>query len=141
MYKCSLEAHVWVPFILVKQFYAIKMFAVFWMQNQTLLSQVKCHASAHHKHSLKPHGITSLSKTESSFRVKERKWSHLVLYGSLRPCGLYSPWNSLLSPWNSSGQNTLVGSLSLLQWIFQTQESNRGLLHCRQILYQLEESN
>ena len=30
-----------------------------------------------------------------------------------------------------------VGSLSLLQQIFLTQESNRGLLHCRQILYQL----
>ena len=30
-----------------------------------------------------------------------------------------------------------VGSLCLLQWIFQIQESNRGLLHCRQILYQL----
>ena len=28
-------------------------------------------------------------------------------------------------------------SLSLLQQIFLTQESNRGLLHCRQILYQL----
>ena len=30
-----------------------------------------------------------------------------------------------------------VGSLSLLQEIFLTQESNRGLLLCRQILYQL----
>ena len=34
-------------------------------------------------------------------------------------------------------KNTGVGSLSLLQWIFLTQESNWGLLHCRQILYQL----
>ena len=34
-------------------------------------------------------------------------------------------------------KNTGVGSLSLLQWIFQTQELNRGLLHCRQILYRL----
>ena len=40
-------------------------------------------------------------------------------------------------PWNSLGQNTGVGSLSLLQGIFLTQESNRGLLHCRRILYQL----
>ena len=30
-----------------------------------------------------------------------------------------------------------MGSLSLLQGIFPTQESNRGLLHCRCILYQL----
>ena len=87
---------------------------------------------------------------------------------SLQPNGLYSPWNSL-------GQNTGVGSLSLLQGIFLTQgsnpclplqadslpaepqgkpknigmgisllqqiflteELNPGLLHCRQILYQL----
>ena len=34
-------------------------------------------------------------------------------------------------------KNTEVGRLSLLQQIFQTQESNWGLLHCRQILYQL----
>ena len=34
-------------------------------------------------------------------------------------------------------KNTGVGSLFLLQWIFPTQESNRGLLHCRRILYQL----
>ena len=34
-------------------------------------------------------------------------------------------------------KNTGVGSLSLLQQIFPTQELNWGLLHCRQILYQL----
>ena len=34
-------------------------------------------------------------------------------------------------------KNTGVGSLSLLQGIFPTQESNQGLLHCRLILYQL----
>ena len=34
-------------------------------------------------------------------------------------------------------QETGVGSLSLLQRIFPTQELNWGLLHCRQILYQL----
>ena len=39
--------------------------------------------------------------------------------------------------WNSPGHSTGVGSLSLLQGTFLIQESNRGLLHCRQILYQL----
>ena len=34
-------------------------------------------------------------------------------------------------------RNTGVGSLSFLQRIFLAQESNWGLLHCRQILYQL----
>ena len=32
---------------------------------------------------------------------------------------------------------TGVGSLSLLHWVFPTQELNRCLLHCRWILYQL----
>ena len=33
--------------------------------------------------------------------------------------------------------NTGVGSLSLLQQIFPTEELNQGVLHCRWILYQL----
>ena len=49
---------------------------------------------------------------------------------SLRPHGLYSSWNS-------PGQNTGVGGLSLLQGIFPTQGLNPGLTHCRWILYQL----
>ena len=49
---------------------------------------------------------------------------------SLQPHGLHSPWNS-------PGQNTGVGSFSLLQGIFLTERSNPGLPHCRQILYQL----
>ena len=49
---------------------------------------------------------------------------------SLWPHGLYRLWNS-------PGQNTGVGSLSLLQGIFPTQGLKSGLPHCRQILYQL----
>ena len=41
------------------------------------------------------------------------------------------------SPWNSPGQNTGVSSLFLLQRVFPTQGLNPGLLHYRQILYQL----
>ena len=42
-------------------------------------------------------------------------------------------------PSESSGKlkNTGVGSLSLLQGIFLTQESNQGILHWRRTLYQL----
>ena len=43
----------------------------------------------------------------------------------------------LHSPWNSPGQDTAVGSRSLLQGIFPTQGSNPGLPHCRQILSRL----
>ena len=53
-----------------------------------------------------------------------------VVSNSLRPHELYSPWSS-------PDQNTGVGSLPLLQQIFLAQESNWGLLHCRQVLYQL----
>ena len=96
--------------------------------------------------------------------------SHSVVSNSLRPHGLYSPWNSVgqntgvgslsflwgnlpnpgIKPRSSTLQpdslpakpqgklkNTGVGSLSHLQWIFPTQESNQGLLHCRWIFYQL----
>ena len=35
--------------------------------------------------------------------------------------------HGLFSPWNSPGQNTGVGSLSLLQGVFPTQGSNPGL--------------
>ena len=45
--------------------------------------------------------------------------------------------DSLLSEPAGKPKNTGVGSLSLFQGNFQTQELNLGLLHCRQILYQL----
>ena len=46
---------------------------------------------------------------------------------------LYSTIQTIQSP----GQNTGVGSLSLLQQIFPIQGLNPGLPHCRQILYHL----
>ena len=60
------------------------------------------------------------------------KWneSHSVMSNSLSPHELYSPWNS-------PGQNTEVGSLSLLHGTFPTEALNPGLPHYRQILYQL----
>ena len=50
---------------------------------------------------------------------------------------LFQTGHRLYSPWNTPGQNTGVGSCSLLQGIFPTQGSNSGLPHCRWILYQL----
>ena len=55
---------------------------------------------------------------------------HLCWMDSLQPRGLFSPWNF-------PGQNTEVGSLSLLQGIFPIQGLNPGLPHCRHNLYQL----
>ena len=58
----------------------------------------------------------SVQRSKEGF-LEEESESHSVLSDSLQPHG--------------------VASLSLLQGIFPTQESNQGLLHCRQILYQL----
>ena len=68
-------------------------------------------------------------KVKSKFpkNVKESE-SCSVVSDSLWPHGLYSPWNS-------PGQSTGVGSLSLLQGIYPTQGLNPGLPHCRWILY------
>ena len=45
--------------------------------------------------------------------------------------------HGLYSSWNSSVQNTGVGTLSLLHGMIPTQGWNPSLLHCRRILYQL----
>ena len=66
----------------------------------------------------------------SSAFVNEVSESCSVVSDSLRPHELYSPWNS-------TGQNNGVDSLSLLQGVIPTQGSNVGLPHCRQILYPL----
>ena len=58
--------------------------------------------------------------------VKVKSESRSVVSDSLRPHGLQRPWNS-------PGQTTGVGSLSLLQGIFPTQ----SLLNCRWTLYRL----
>ena len=92
--------------------------------------------------------------------------SRSVTHDWLRPRGLFSPWNSpgqntgggslsllqgnLPNPGSpklradslpaepqGKSKSTGMGSLSLLQQIFLTQESNQGLLHCMWILYQL----
>ena len=63
-------------------------------------------------------------------KVKVKVKSLSLVSDSLWPLGLYSPWNS-------PGQNTGVGSCSLLQGLFPTQRSNPHLPHCRWILYQL----
>ena len=65
-----------------------------------------------------------------NYLLWEWKWkplSHVCLFAT--------PW-TIYSPCISPGQNTGVGSHSILQGIFPTQGSNPGLSHCRQILYQ-----
>ena len=92
------------------------------------LSQKQINSSKSHKKS-RVWGRDSFKKKKKkqiTFGRKESE-SHSVMSNSLWPHGLYSPRNS-------PGQDTEVGSRSLLQGIFPTQGSNPGLPHCRRIL-------
>ena len=60
----------------------------------------------------------SLIILQSGLAFESESESLSVLSDSLWPNGLYSPWNS-------PGQNTGVGSLSLLQGIFPTQDQTQ----------------
>ena len=77
------------------------------------------------KPSGRPSGHHSLSN-QSEVKVKVTQ-----------PCPTLSDPMDYTSPWNSPGQNTGVGSLSLLWGILPTQGLNPGLPHCGWILYQL----
>ena len=111
---------------------------------RTMLALKKKVGMCHFNHSILSLSEPSLLCSHHTFFLKssalfdglltrwEVKWSESlsVVSDSLWLHGLYSPWSS-------PGQNTGVGSLSLLQGIFPTQGSDSGLLHCRQILYEL----
>ena len=69
-----------------------------------------------------PLGLTGLEHYKTIF-------GPIFIYDKLKWKLLSHVW--LYSPWNSPGQNTGVGSLSLLQGIFPTMGLNLGLPHCR----------
>ena len=88
------------------------------------------HISAHI--CINAHKCTYLHKWHISvFPWKWKSLGHVHLFATP---GLYSPWNS-------PGQNTGVGSLSLLQGIFPTLGSNPDLPRCRWILLPAEWSS
>ena len=95
-----------------------------WSENPSVVSD-----------SLRPHGLYTV---HGILQARILEWvaflfsrGFFLIQGSTLQAGSL-PAEPLGKP-----KNTGVGSLSLLQRIFPTQESNRGLLHCRQILYQL----
>ena len=70
------------------------------------------------------------------------EWVAMPSFRDLRNPGIKPRSRALQTdslPYKPRGEpkNTGVGSLSLLQGIFPTQDSNWGLLHCRRILYWL----
>ena len=79
----------------------------------------------------------SVASRMSALTPSEREHvSCSVVSHSLRPHQLKP--TRFLCPWNSPGKTTGVGSHSLLQGIFLTQEVNMSLPHCRQILDHLD---
>ena len=103
---------------------------------------------------------TAKIESESHSVISDSSWSHglynpwnspsqnhtvrslFLLSGDLPNPGIKprSPTlqvDSLPAEPQGKSKNTGVGSPSLLQWIFPTQEWSPALLHCRQILYQL----
>ena len=91
-------------------------------------------------YSFRPHGLWPSRHVYPWGFSRQKYWTRL-------PC---PPTNPGIEPkfpalhtdsftvWaTQEAQDTGVGSLSLLQGIFPTQELNHGLLHCRWILYQL----
>ena len=87
---------------------------------------------------LGPHGLYSLRNSPAGIL----EWVAFSSPGDLPNTGIEPRYHSLQAdslPAEPQGKpkNTGVGSLSLFQQIFPTQESNQGLLHYRWILYQL----
>ena len=91
--------------------------------------------------------LSVLSNSATSWTIQSMEFSRLEYWsgqpfhslGDLPNPGIESRYPSLQAdslPAEPQGKpkNTRVGSLSLLQRIFPTWESNRGLLHCRWIL-------
>ena len=90
--------------------------------------------------------------TDSQHYCQTYDWRSLQMIPALSTSSSWGPrsgesekwkWKSLshiqllATPWNSPGQNTGVGSLSLFQGILPTQGLNLDLPHCRHNLYQL----
>ena len=102
-----------------------------WAEKQLVKSAIACEHSAVTLYP-RPHGDPAPIRTSafifypsplcSSHTTFLESESRSVMSNSLQPHGLYSPCNC-------PGQNTGVGSLSLLQGIFPTQGSNPGLPH------------
>ena len=110
-----------IAFLLGNYHYDLLLYALI-KQNCPLTGQICCTVN---------HSWDILSK-RLYFTGLKPKWSEVK---AVQSCWLFMTSWTIYSPWSPPGQNTGVGSLSLLQGIFPTQGLDPGLLHCRQILY------
>ena len=125
--------------------YLLRRIALCWQQ--TTQTQVQKQRLIWRTTSVTPQEMRGMWTQVVAMRLVTRShtpnifWMWVVVVSSLNcvqplwPHGLYP--DRLLCPWDSPGKNTGVDCHFLLQGIFLTQESNPGLLHCRQIVYQL----
>ena len=83
------------------------------------------------------------SSIHGIFQARVLEWGAIafsrgvLINPGIEPRSLTLQMDSLPAEPQVKYKNTEVGSLSLLQQLFLTQESNWGLLHYRRILYQL----
>ena len=107
----------------------------FWavvLSRSVVSDSLWCHVTIAHQVPL-PMGILQARILEQVDIPSSRASSH----PGIEPRSLTLQVDSLLSKPPGKPMNAGVGSLSLLQGVFLTQESNWGLLHCCWILYQL----
>ena len=103
------------------------------------LTHIHTHTHTHTHNTLTHNTLThTLTHTRRWGAPAHTRWglcavlSCSVMSDSLQPHGLYP--SRFLCPWDSSGKNTRVSFLALLQGISLTQRLNPDLLHCRRIL-------
>ena len=87
--------------------------------------------------SLQPHGLSVEFSRPEYWRGYPFPFPEDLPNPEIEPRSPTFQADSLPAELQEKPKNTGVGSLSLLQQIFPTQESDRGLLLCRRILYQL----
>ena len=129
----------WLHGVLVKQSPGCKLLYIEWISNKVLLYNTGNYIlylvinTIEKNLSIYLSIYIYLSISESLCYTPESKSvNRSVVFNSLQPHGLQP---TRLCPWNSPVKNTGVGCHSLLQWIFPTQGSNPGLLHCRPIFF------
>ena len=113
--------------------------AHFWMEQRIIISftSLGCGASYPMKVKVKVAQLGPTLQCYGLLQTKILEWAAFPFSrGSFEPRSPTLEANCLLAEPQGKPKNIGVGSLSLLQLIFPTQELNWGLLHSRQILYQ-----
>ena len=134
-------SHVWV---ISSQFFCcsvstqlgqVKEWA--WVLRETGLITDETYIQNRAEHSQGRRFAEQLGPKSTSWKTILTGWwfSHLVVFNSYDPVDCSPPVSSVHGDF--PGKNTGMGCHFLFQGIFPTQELNPGLLHCRQILYQL----